>query len=207
MELRDYWHAVRDGWRLVLVVFLLALAGGVLLTVLQPARYTATTELFVAARTDSQDPEELYERNQVAAGRMESYSEVIGGDSVAELVSEEVSGEPIDTDDVETSVVAGTVVLEIAVSDESARRAADVAAAYAAVAPDYIRDLEVVDRADDSAQVRLTVVDPPEVSHEPASPDPLRNLVLAALLGLGAGLGAAVVRMVWRREISRGDDA
>lgn len=202
MELKDYWHALRAGWRLVVSVLVVALLAGAALTLLQSPEYTATTKLFVAARTDSQDPEELYERNQVAAGRIASYAEVLGSDAVATAVSERVGGPEVDPEeDVEVSPVPETVVLEIAVTDRSARRARDIAAAYAEVASEFVRKLEVLDESDDAAQVRLSVIDAADVPEEPASPDPVRNLVLAGLLGLGAGVGAAFARVVWRREL------
>lgn len=203
MELRDYWDAIRSGWRIVLAALLLSLAVGVTLTLVEAPRYTAVTELFVAARTDSQDPEELYERNQVAAARMASYAEVVGGDAMAAQVAEAVGVDRIPTDTVEVTAVPGTVVMTIAATSTSARRAQEIAAAYADLAPAFIDDLEAVEGDDDAAQVRLRVIDVADVPDEPSSPDPVRNIVLSVLIGLGAGLGAAVVVRVIRREFSR----
>lgn len=208
MELKDYWEAVRSGWRLVAAVFAVAIVAGIAVTFLQSPSYTSTTKVFIAARTDSQDPEELYERNQVAAGRVASYAEVVAGDAMATRVSERVGGEEIDPEeDVAAEAVPGTVVLEVAVTADSAERARDLTRAYAELLPTYVEELEAIDGDDDAAQVRLTVVDGAEIPEKASSPDPLRNLVLAALVGLGAGLGVAVLVRVLRRELTGRDEA
>lgn len=196
MLLSDYLQALRRGWIIVLVSVLLALAGAAAIALRKTDVYTADTQLFVASAVPTDDPEELYQRNLIAAQRVQSYVSVISGDVVADRVAEEL-GSDLGAS-VEVTVVPNTVVLQITTTGADPEQVAEVARAYAEVAPQVI---EEVDQVDDSAsQVRVTVVDDADVPSAPVPNSPLMLVVAATLLGLGLGFTIVMVREVLRRE-------
>lgn len=197
MTLSEYAAALRRGWIIILVTVAVALvcAGGVVLR--KADVYSSTTRLFVASAVSNDKPEELYQRNLIAGSRVASYVSVISGNVVEDRVKEELGDTSLDAS-VAVAAVPDAVVIQVTASSSDAQRAADVAQAYAKVAPAVIDEIEQVDGGD--PQVRLTVIDEAEV---PSAPNPvavLPTLVAAGILGLGLGLTIVVVREILRRE-------
>lgn len=196
MLLSDYVRAIKRGWVILLVTLAVALlvAAGVVLR--KADTYTASTQLFVAAAVTDGDPEQVYQRNLIAAQRVTSYVSVVSGDVVQQRVSEEL-GSDVDAS-VAVSIVPETVIMNIAVTGADADRVAEIARAYAEVVPSVIDEVEEVDES--APQLRVTVIDEADV---PGAPDPktiLPTFILAAILGLGLGFVLVVAREVLRRE-------
>ena len=195
--LSDYLAALKGGWKIILSTTVVALALALVPTVREVPVYSSSTELFVASSANTNDPEELYQRNAIAAQRMLSYVEAASGDLVADKVTEEL-GDEIDASVVAESV-AGTVVLRVTASGSEAEHVRDVASAYADVMPSVIADIEDVGDPD-AAQVRVSVIDSADLGT--ASPRSfLPALVLGLVLGLGFGLVIVVARETLRREM------
>lgn len=204
MLLSDYVQAVRRGWIIILVTLLLALAGAGFLVARKADIYTSSTQLFVAAAAPSADPEELYQRNLIAAQRVKSYVSLALGDVVASRVAE-VIGSDIEGS-VSVSVLPETVILQISVSGADPDRVAEEAGAYAEVLPAVIDEVDSVD--DSATQVRVTVIDKADVPSAPIPSSPGTLFVAAAILGLGLGFTIVMVREVLRRETTdRAPDA
>lgn len=201
--LSDYIQAARRGWIIILVTMLLALAGAAALTARKADVYTSSTQLLVAAAVQTDDPEELYQRNLVAAQRVTSYVSLAGGDVVADRVAE-VLGSDVDAS-VAVSVIPATVILQVAVSGSDPDRVAEVAGAYAQVLPEVIDEVETVD--DMPSQVRVTVVDKADVPSAPDPSSPVMLFLAAGLLGLGVAFTIVMVREVLRREKAAGASA
>lgn len=199
MELRHYLAAVREGRKIVVVVFVLALALGALLALTQGARYTSTTKLFVATQVESDDPDELLQRNAIAQQRIVSYVEVINGNVFARQIADEV-GRDFEIEDVQVSVRPSTSVIQVSVVDDDADAAQEIAAAYAEAAPAVLRDLE---RSGEGGwEVVATVVDEADEAEPVEQRSPVLIMLMAAFLGL---VGGAVVAVVWwavRRELT-----
>lgn len=199
MELRHYLTAVRDGKKIVIGVFLVALALGGVLALTQSAAYTSTTKVFVATQVESKNPDELLQRNAIAQQRITSYVEVLRGNVFARQVARE-TGSAFDIKDVTVSVTPSTSVIDVTVTNASASKAQALAAAYGEAAPATLRDLE---RSDTGGwQVVATVINKAGKG-EPSDARPAAVVVLlAAFLGLGAGVVAAVSWWAVRRELA-----
>jgi capsular polysaccharide biosynthesis protein len=199
VELRHYLAAVREGRKIVVVVLVLAIALGALLAIIQGARYTSTTKLFVATQVESDDPDELLQRNAIAQQRIVSYVEVINGNVFARQIAEEV-GYDFDIEDVQVSVRPSTSVIQVAVVDDDADAAQEIAAAYAEAAPAVLRDLE---RSDEGGwEVVATVVDEADEAEPVEQRSPVLIILMAVFLGLVAGAVLAVVWWAVRRELT-----
>ena len=203
MTMREQWLAVRNGWKIVAACVVLGLLAGLAQSLLAEPSYVSSTRLFVAAEADSEDPDELYYRNQIAAARINSYVELVQSDAVA-MAAAEVLRTKATVEDLAGSVAASTipntVLLDIQARADTPTQARELAAAYAEVLPEVIADLETVgdDRA---AQVKVSTVNQAAPA-EPANPGTARTVGLGALLGLVVGVGAAIVVGAVRRERS-----
>lgn len=196
MLLSEYLAALKGGWKIILAILLLALAISVVPVVRATPVYSSSTELFVAASANTNDPEELYQRNAIAAQRLLSYVEAASGSVVAEKVTDELGG-ALDSS-VVAEAVPGTVVLRITATGDDADRVREVASAYAEVMPEVIADIE--DTGDpDGAQLRVSVIDAAGTPTE-APRSVMPHLVLALVLGLGLGVGIVMLRETLRRE-------
>lgn len=196
MLLSDYIRAARRGWIIILVTVVLALACAAGLASRKTDVYTTSTQLFVSAAVPGAKPQELYQRNLIAAQRVNSYVSLAGGDLVADRVVE-ILGSDIGAT-VSVSIVPETVIMQITASGSDSDRVAEVANAYAEVLPDVIDEVEDVD--DGPAQLRVTVIDEADVPSAPVPSSSLMLYVAALLFGLGLAFTIVMVREVLRRE-------
>lgn len=199
MELRHYLAAVRDGKKIVIGVFLLAVVLGVVVVLTQRSTYTSSTKVFVATQVESKDPDVLMQRNAIAQQRIPSYIEVLKGNIFAREVMA-TTGSKFDIKDVAVTVAPSTSVIDITVSDEDADTARSIASAYSDAAPGVLRELE---RSESGGwQVVATVISKASKPEATGTRPAVLVLLLAALLGLGAGVVSAVTRWAVRRELS-----
>lgn len=202
MELRDYWRVVRHRWRIVAAGALLGLLVAAMITLFTPPRYEARAELFVASEV-SGTTSELMQGSNFLLDRVKSYVEIVDKavvlgpviedlgltDTVAELSAR-----------VGASVVPETVVVQIHVQDDNAEDAARTANAIAEEFISQALSLEPM-RADETAVVRITVIDPARAPTSPILPQPELNLAFGLLLGLAAGFAGAIVRDALDRRV------
>lgn len=194
--LSDYIRAARRGWIIILVTVLLALACAAGLASRKADVYSTSTQLFIAAAVPDAKPQELYQRNLIAAQRVESYVSLANGDLVGDRVAKTL-GSDIDAT-VSVSVVPSTVIMQISATGADPDRVAEVANAYAEVLPEAIREVEEVDDA--SAQLRVTVIDEADVPSAPVPSSSTMLFVAAFLFGLGLAFTIVMAREVLRRE-------
>ena len=206
MELKDYWRTVRRRWRVVAVCFVTAMIGAVLLTWQSTPQYSSSTRLFVS--TSESDASAAYTGNLFASQRVTSYADLVTSRQLGERVSAALT-ESTDPDDlreqVQATVVPETVILEISATDPDPVMARDIAQAYAEELTRLVEDLETR-KGSDNALIKATIVDDAQESSDPISPQPLRNLGLAAALGLLLGLGLAVARELLDSSITTSED-
>jgi capsular exopolysaccharide synthesis family protein len=195
VELRTVTRLLRDQWISVLVVTVLAVAGGALLTWRQTPLYAARTTLFVSTWTDESDASKAYQASLLSQQKVKSYTELLHDHRLmqrvvdrlhlhmtADQVAAEVTGE----------AVPDTVLIALTATDPSPEQAARIADAAAAELVELVPTLESLPNGQKSA-VRLAGVSPAEIPKAPVSPKPVRNLALALAIGLllGAALAAA----------------
>lgn len=202
MELRDYWRVVRHRWRIVMAGTLLGLLVAATITLLTPPRYEARAELFVASEV-SGTTSELMQGSSFLLDRVKSYVEIVDKAVVLAPVIEDL-GLPDNvaelSERVGATVVPETVVVQLHVQDDNAEDAATIANA---VAEEFINQALLLEpaRADETAIVRITVIDPARAPTSPIRPQPELNLAFGLLLGLAGGFAGAILRDALDRRV------
>ncbi|WP_114424550.1 polysaccharide biosynthesis tyrosine autokinase [Nocardioides houyundeii] len=206
MELKDYWQIVRHRWKMVVLCLLASLAVASFLTWQATPQYSSSTRLFIS--TSQSDESSAYTGNLFATQRVTSYADLVTSRQLALRVDDALGGE-LDPDTLRTqvsaSVVPETVLLQITATDADPMLARDIAQAYAEELRSLVADLETPEGKQD-ALIKASIVDNAQESDIPVSPQPVRNLGLAAVLGLLLGLGLAVVRELLDTSVTSSDD-
>lgn len=194
MDVRDYFRMVRRQWWLILIGLAVGLAVAALVVFSTTARYASSARLFVSTPSDANS--QAYQGSLFSQQRVTSYADLIKGQAVADLVikrlglTESAAGV---AGQVSSNVVPNTVILEVTVADSSPRRAQQLAQAVADVFPTFVGQLETAP-GQRVAPIKATVVAAANLPVTPVSPRPLVDFGLGMILGLLAGLGAALLR-------------
>jgi capsular exopolysaccharide synthesis family protein len=196
VELRTVVRLLRDGWISILVITVLAVAGGALLTWRQTPQYAAQTTLFVSTWTDASDASEAYQAGLLSEQKVESYTHLLHDRRLmqrvvdrlhltmtADRMARKVTGE----------AVPDTVLIVLTATDPSPVLAARIADVAATELVNLIPALESLPNGQRSP-VRLASVSAAKVPTAPVSPQPARNLALASAVGLLLGIALAAAR-------------
>ena len=198
MTIADYLRVLRERW---ITVALLAVAGalaaaGVART--QTPVYEAHSQVFVSAGS-SGDIGQMSQAGTFVQQRVKSYTDLVDSPAVLQPVVTQLHL-PMTAADLADAVTASspldTVLVDISVRDTSATRARDIADAVALQFPRMVGRLESPGTrtapAASPVSVRLTRAAATPV--RPTSPRVGLDVALGLLVGLGLGLGAAVLR-------------
>ena len=206
MELRDYFRVARRRWKIIVGCLMAAIAVAALVTVQTTPQYSSSARLFVS--TAPSDSGEAYQGGLFSAERVTSYADLVSGRELSSRVIESLGleMEPQElADKVTATVVPETVILELTVTDPSPAQAQRLAQSVAQELTGFVDELETP-RGRNSAPIKATIVDAAGLPSEPVSPQPLRNIGLAAILGLLLGLGAAVLRELLDTSVKSNED-
>ena len=190
VEPKQILTALRTGWWLALAGLLLGAGAAVLVTLLQTPLYASNTQFFVT--TTGTNAQQL-QGGQLAEQRAAAYSRLVTGEDVAQRVVDRLNLS-MSTAALrgEISANSDTVLIDVTVTDPSAKQAQSIAAALGEEFPAYITALET--EGGGGTPVQVTVSDRPGLPGSPVSPDPVRNIVLGGLVGLLLGAALALLR-------------
>lgn len=207
MELKDYWRTVRRRWVSVILMLMICVSAAAFLTWQTTPQYSSTARLFVA--TSQGNVDSAYTGNLFASERVTSYADLVPKSSrIAEEVTrllDDGSEAEVVRSQITAVVVPETVNLELTATDPDPGRARDIAQAYAQAVSDLVPTLEPAAEAGEQIIV-ARIVDPAQTPTDPVSPQPVRNLGLAVVLGLLLGIGLAVVRELMDTSVSSAED-
>lgn len=195
MEITDYIRVVRRYWRTVVLTLLVVLTIAAIATAVAPRQYRAQTELFVST-AGSDSVSDLAQGGSFTQRQVATYADLVTTPLVLDPAIDELG---LDVTSAElanrtTAVVPpNTVLIGIAVEDRSPQSAADIANSIAAEFTEQVQELERAE-AGGQSPVKATVVRPATAPSSPASPQPIRNLGLAFVLGTLLGAGLALLR-------------
>ncbi|SFP13699.1 receptor protein-tyrosine kinase [Geodermatophilus dictyosporus] len=207
MGLREAWSAVRATWWAPLLGLLLGAACLFGFSLTQPREYVSQTQFFVST-TEVAPTVDAYSSSLFAQGQAASYAELVTGSRTADRVIDALGLDLTTTElsnKITASVVPGTVLLDVTVTDSSPERARDIARAIGREFPDLATELEP--SVEGQPPVQLTVVDAAEVPTGPVSPQVVRNTALGAAAGLLLGVLLALVRAMLDRTVHDSDEA
>ncbi|MGI4893659.1 MAG: YveK family protein [Janthinobacterium lividum] len=194
MSIGEFWNALQRRRLLVAVFFLLPLLVAVAFTLTHEKTYDATAQAFVTTPSSLAAPDQALAGSQFAENRAESYAllartETVTGPVVTSL------GLPLTprqlAEEISTSVTLDTVVIDITVTDSSARRAADIANAVGRQLVIAVNGLEAETGV--QSPVVVTLVQPATTPTSTTGPSWLLSLGLGLVAGVALAVCAALV--------------
>lgn len=206
MELRDYIRILRRSWILIVAFALLSVLFAALVTLVTPAKYTATTKLFVATHS-SGSIQELQQGNTFTQARVKSYVQTVTTPAVLQPAIDALGlgVSPADlASQIDASTDLNTVIISISATSDSPTESAALAQA---VGESLIKVVEALERPSDggTSPVKLSVVTPASAPTEASSPNTQLNLLIGLVAGIILGLVTALVRSSIDNKV-RGED-
>lgn len=207
MDLRDYLRILRRNWPVIVALALAGLLVGGAASLLSKPTYTAETQLFVAIQ-GSGTVQELQQGNTFTQARVQSYVKTVESPVVLQPVIDtlglDLSAEVL-AGKVAARTDANTVLISIAIEDESPVRASAIAAA---VANSLINAVDMLEKpkAGGTSPVSLSVIKPAIAPLYPSAPNTRLNLLVGFLTGTILGLGVALLRTTLDARIRNEDD-
>jgi capsular exopolysaccharide synthesis family protein len=196
VELKDYLRVARKRWWMLLLGVVATCSVVGVITVQTSPQYETSVSFFIT--TPNSGVTYAYQAGMFSQQRVKSYATLLTGDRLANAVA----ADPVidlTAAEVRQRITARalpeTVLLEATVTDGSAARADLIAMVLAREFTSMVESLETP-RGKADSPVKVEVVAGPQGSDGPVSPRPVRNLALAALLGLLAGVAAAALREI-----------
>ncbi|GAA2529587.1 polysaccharide biosynthesis tyrosine autokinase [Pilimelia columellifera] len=205
MELPDLLRAVRKRWWWVLGALSATLSLAAVVTVNTTPRYATSLTFFVS--TPNSGVGAAYEGGLFTQQRVKSYASLLASDRLARLVAG-TAGAGLDAERVRQRITATakpeTVLLDAVVVDESRQRSLALATSLARHFSTLVEELETPPGQSRSA-VKVELVVGPALDPTPVAPRRVRNLALAALLGVLIGAGCAALREILDTTIKTSD--
>ncbi len=202
MELSDYLKVLRRRWISIVVIGLVCMFAAFALTLTQTKMYSSSARLFVSTTTD--DANSLNQGGQFSIARVQSYADLVSSQELATSVINDLGlemGPDELSESVSAKVATNTVNLTLTVTNPDPHLAQQIAQSYAENLSDMVRQLETPP-GEETAPVKVTIVDQASFSDVPVSPKPARNAVLGLVAGLLLGFGLAVLRQALDTRIS-----
>jgi capsular exopolysaccharide synthesis family protein len=207
VELRDYIRIVRRRWLSIVLCTVLAVVASAVVTSQMTSQYESSAKLFISSSASSSSGD-AYQGSLFSAQRVASYADLVAGKELAQRVVDDLDLDLSATDlaeKVTAEAAPDTVLLGISVTDPDAQEAQRLAQAFSVQLASLVAELETPP-GNANPVLKATIVDSASLPRDPVSPQPLRNLALAALLGLLLGLGMALVRELLDTSIKSTDD-
>lgn len=202
-QINTYWQIVKRGWWIILLTAVVAVAASLIYSSMSPRIYRTTTRYIVspqagiASETDYFRSLDTLDRRSIIT----TYAEVFGsqriiGEAVVSL------GEPLEVMADYTVTAVGLPeanVIQVTVEGPDPTVAMHVAEAIGERSTEYIQGLYFM--------YVITLLDSPSVPDGPISPTPLRDALVAAVLGLAVGVVLAIAYVsLTDRQRQHGDD-
>lgn len=208
MDIRAYLAVLAKRWMIIAGMLLVSCGAAAALIQLTTPTYRAQSQLFVSTQVSAGNlNQELNQGSSFSSERVKSYTRLAASPTVLDPVVKELglsTTAAILADNVHAEVPVDTVLIDITVDAESPELSAAVANSVGRNLARVIEDLESSD--DGSSPVKATLVTPalvPDAVHWPLIP---LIVGVGVLLGLIAGVGAALLREKLDTSIRSVDD-
>lgn len=186
MELDDLIGIARARWRIIVAIFLGALALASTYVFLTPAQYKSTASVFLSMNVDQQN---IYAAQFALTNAAPSYAGLVnnavitgpvGADPTINLDSTTLSSK------VSAVVASSTVVIDVSAQDHDPLKAQMIAEKTAEALAAYLPKLQT--------GLKATITNPANLPAKPASPKKALDLAIAGIIGLLLGVAAAAIR-------------
>jgi tyrosine-protein kinase len=195
--LHHYVAVVRRRWGVLFVTLAAAIAAAVAVSLAQPSKYRAETKIVIGERNSLFPPG--------AANAFEPFSATVGDLLESNIVARDVINrlglkytEKHVLDSMSVSITPQSSVLNVSIVDTNADRARAIADEIGKVFSRLV-DRRFGGSASGSGSTQLTALvwDPAHVDPGRVSPRPVRNIAIAAVLGLVVGILFSFVWDSW----------
>jgi len=196
VTIRDFLRVIREQWLVVLVCFALGLSGAAAVFFLRPAEYTAKLTMYVSSQ-GGDTTSAAYQGAQLSQQRVSSYVQLVSSRRVSEDVIRELrlTETPEDlSEQIVASSAIDSVLIDIAVVDQSPKRAAALANAVGKVFTGLVNELERPLTTGVTPAVAVRVVQPAAEPIVPSSTGLAVTLALGLVAGLVVGVCGAFIR-------------
>lgn len=195
MTLHGCLRIARSRWRNILLGVFAGLTGAIAVTILVPAEYESTVDIYVSTRAAAGSGG-ANQGNLLAEQKVKAYAELLPSRGIAEEVIEELELD-LSPDDVADRITASaqpdTALLIVTATDGSARQAQRIADATANAVIRLVTRLELpIDNQPSAVMARI--VEPASLPEVPMRPRPAVNLGLGLVAGVLAGFCLALLR-------------
>lgn len=203
MELRDYARLLRNHWRGVVIILVVCMLLGTGWTLTRSPEYAANANGYVTTSSSDDNTALASVNDSLAKSKATSYLEFARSRAVAEDVADSLGldMEPsVLVTKVEATQPPDTVLIKIVARAGTPELAQELADAWVIALADAVKKVEDP-QGKGIAAMRIIPVEAAELPSAPVSPDPVRNIGLATLLGLLLGLAYAVLRGTFDRRL------
>jgi len=202
--LRHYLEVLRRRKWIVLGVLTVAVAAAAAVSYLQEPVYRAETKLVAGQRGGLIDPRfsGSFAQQLTATMRDLLRSNLVASTVIERLELEETPDELLER--VTVSINPETAVLTVSVEDPDPDRAVEIAEEVGDVFSSLVRQRFATQpgpEGEPGPELTVTVFDPAHADPDPVSPKPIRNVALAAFLGLALGLIGGFLREHFDRAL------
>jgi capsular polysaccharide biosynthesis protein len=144
VTIQDFLKLLRTRWVIICATIAVTVLGAVAVNLLTTPLYEASTRLFVST-TSGTSASEIYQGNRFSQERVISYTQLVMGETLAQRTIDKL-GLDMSAEDLQENVTASakldTVLIDVAVVDESPVRARDIADALSDEFVVMVRQLE-----------------------------------------------------------------
>ncbi len=190
----------------MVTTLVLVLAAAALITWRTTPQYQSNSQLFIS--TNASSSSEAYQGNLFSSQRLSSYADLATGTELATRVVS-TSGTSLSPSELAAKVTAQaspeTVLLNVSVTDPDPVVAQQLTQIYGEELVALIAELETPP-GQNKPVLKGSIVDAASLPTGPISPNPVRNMGLALVLGLLLGVGLAVVRELLDTSTKSADD-
>jgi capsular polysaccharide biosynthesis protein len=190
MELEILFRILIQKWRIIVPVFIVTLVATAVFTFRQPSIYEAKATYVATLSPAITDNRDFAAVMNVLSSRIEistTYAEVANSHLLKTIAGENLGLPPevLRGLSVNSRLIAGTNIIEIAVQGTNPGVARDFANAVGASTIDYVRGLYET--------FTLSQLDAARTPGRPIQPNVTLNLLLGAILGLVVGVGIVLI--------------
>jgi receptor protein-tyrosine kinase len=193
MEIQVLWHILSQRWRVVAIVTLFAVVAALAWSMAGPAKYLAEGRVIISTSGSLGTAADAYSSEQVSIARAPTYAALLKGPEVASRASKKLNGDisaQTIRDSVDARISSRLPMVVVSAKSNSANDAVQMVAGAEQGLQEYVTEIERPGRDGSLTSVTLSA-DPPVVVRDS---HPVRNALLAALVGFLLGLLLAIYR-------------